>query len=440
MKNTLNKPAWLLLSAALLCAPAPARAAGRSIIIIGWDTLRADHVSALGYSRKTTPNLDAYAKGAFLFTNAVSQASWTLPSFMSIFTSLYPTEHGVTNKFRITPGSNDLAPVFLSTGAVTLAEALKAKGYRTAAFTGGAGVGGEFGFSRGFDVYVDSRNFAGFGTTFPEALAWLKANGDAPSFVFVHGYDTHPFHDLAMDGKYAFIGKEEAPAAAGIRARHEKLRLDLMDGKLPEHTAADVKLWTDVYDEKILRADRLLGEFLKGLSALGKNARDAVVILVADHGEELFDHGGIDHGMTLYDEVIHVPLLIRVPGRKGRVLKEQVRTLDIFPTLLALLDIAPDARLKRQLRGASLTGYMGGGAGPGTAFSETDYLFHFSKKALRRSGGLKLTVDGFTQAREVYDTAADPREKEDLAEKDPARSYLLETELLDWEDGLSPVR
>ncbi len=440
MKLAFLKPASASAAAAFLLLTAPLYAGARkNLIIIGWDTLRADHVSALGYARKTTPNMDAFAGGAFLFTDAVSQASWTLPAFMSIFTSLYPSEHQVTNKFRITPGSSELLPVSLSTGAVTLAEALKARGYSTAAFTGGAGVGGEYGFSRGFDVYADSRNFAGFGTTFPEALAWLKKNGDKPFFLFVHGYDTHPFHNLVMDGKYSFIGQDEAQAAAGIKARHEKMRLDLLDGKKPEHTDADVRLWTDVYDEKILRTDRLLGEFLKNLAARGKTAENTVIIVVADHGEELFDHGGVDHGMTLYDEMIHVPLIIRVPGRRGRVIKGQVRTLDIFPTVLDLLGIKPPDSLKGQLRGTSLAGYMAGEKGARTAFSETDYLFHFSKRAIRKSGGLKLIEDGFTQGRELYDTAADAREKKDLAEEDPARSYVLEMELSDQEDALTPV-
>lgn len=424
----------------LLFPSSPVHAAGRSVILIGWDTLRADHVGALGYKRKTTPNLDALAARSVLFSNAVSPASWTLPSFMSIFTGLYPSEHGVTNKFKLpAPGSAEMEMAELSTGVVTMAQLFKASGYRTAAFTGGAGVSGSFGFSRGFDVYVDTPNFAGFETSFPQALDWLRNNRDADSFVFVHGYDTHPFHDLKADGDYTFISPGEAAKAAKIRGRHEKLRMDLLDGRKPGYSKADVKLWTDVYDEKILRADRLLGRFLADLSAPGGAAAETVIILVSDHGEELFDHGGVDHGMTLYDEVIRVPLLICVPGRPGRVEKAQVRTLDILPTVIALFGLRHAEGLPGRLSGSDLAAAMGGGAKPADAFSETDYLFHFSKKAIRKGDGLKLIMDGFTQGRELYDSAADPREKNDLFEKEPARSYMLEMELFNWEDGLRPV-
>jgi arylsulfatase A-like enzyme len=425
--------------AALLLAAAPAGAAGRGLVIIGWDTLRADHVGALGYKRPTTPNLDKLAGESVLFTRAISAASWTLPSFMSVFTGLYPTEHGVTNKFSLPPeGSTELKPVALSTGVTTLPELLKANGWRTAAFTGGAGVGGAFGFARGFDVYEDTTDFAGFGENFPKALEWIMKNRGADYFVFVHGYDTHPFRDLKPGGPYRFIAPAERAKALKLRARHEKLRLAEIDGKAPAHTAADVKLWTDVYDEKIARADALLGAFLAGLKALGGD--EPALILFSDHGEELFDHGGIDHGMTLYDEMIRVPLLVRAPGLKPARVDTQVRTLDIFPTVADLLGLKTDA-LKGQLRGTSLLPLAAGGAPEGRdAYSETDYLFHFSRRSVRKPGGAKLLQDALNQKNELYDTAADPAERTDLSEKDPARAYQLETELYGWEDGLKPLR
>ncbi|MCX5792227.1 MAG: sulfatase [Elusimicrobia bacterium] len=438
MRSYFLKTAGPLIAAVMMLAAAPL-SAGPNLILIGWDTLRADHVGALGYKRPTTPNLDALAAGSFIFTNAVSQASWTLPSFMSLFTGLYPSEHGVTNKFRLPEtGSTDLQPASLSTSVVTMAELFKANGYRTAAFTGGAGLGGSFGFSRGFDVYVDSRDFAGFGTTFPEALAWLRTNGGAPYFLFVHGYDTHPFHDLEPSGATTFVTKAEKGKAFKLRARHEKLRMQLLDGKRLKYTPADVKLWTDVYDEKILRADELLGDFLGRLAAIGST--DTVIILLSDHGEELFDHGGVDHGMTLYDEVIHVPLLIRLPGRPGLKITQQVRTIDVFPTVVALLGLKQGEALREQLRGTSLLGQMDGNAQALDAFSETDYLFHFDKRAVRKSSGQKLIFDRFTQKREMFRIPADPLEKKDLFEDEPAGAYLLEMELFNWSDGLAPFR
>src|SRR3989339_315778 len=132
-----KKVPGLALAAALLLCAAPLHAAGPNLILIGWDTLRADHVGALGYKRKTTPNLDDFAAGSVLFTRAVSPASWTLPAFMSVFTGLYPSEHGLTNKFKLPPaGSPELEPAVLSTGVVTLAAALKDAGLKTAGFVG----------------------------------------------------------------------------------------------------------------------------------------------------------------------------------------------------------------------------------------------------------------------------------------------------------------
>ena len=438
MRSHFLKLAGPVIAAGLLSAAAPL-CAGPNLVLIGWDTLRADHVGALGYKRATTPNLDALARDSFLFTNAVSQASWTLPSFMSLFTGLYPSEHGVTNKFKLpAAGSTGLEPAALSTAIVTMAQLFKANGYRTAAFTGGAGLGGSFGFSRGFDVYADSRDFAGFGTTFPEALDWLGKNGGAPYFLFVHGYDTHPFHDLEPAGPVTFVTAAEKSNALKLRPRHEKFRLRLLDGRRLKYTRADVQLWTDVYDEKILRADRMLGDFLGRLAAVGST--DTVVVLLSDHGEELFDHGGVDHGMTLYDEVIRVPLLIRVPGRPGGRIAQQVRAIDVFPTLIELLGLKTGEDLREQLRGTSLLGQIDGAAKALDAFSETDYLFHFDKRAVRKSSGLKLTLDGFTQKKEFYDTAADPLEKKDLFDSEPAGAYLLEMELFNWSDRLAPPR
>ncbi|MBU2573639.1 MAG: sulfatase [Elusimicrobia bacterium] len=431
--------AALLLAAPRLHAAGPALsgAEGPNLILIGWDTLRADHVGALGYERKTTPNLDGLAARSFLFTRAISPASWTLPAFMSVFTGLYPSEHGMTNKYSLpAAGSTKLEPASLSTGVATLAQLLKTNGYKTAAFTGGAGVGGSYGFSRGFDVYVDSPNFTGFGTSFPQALDWLRDNPGSGTFVFIHGYDTHPFRDLKADGNYSFIPPEEAAKVPELRARHEKMRMELLDGKKLQYTNDDVKLWTGVYDEKILRADKLLGKFLTDLSALGKPAGETIIILLSDHGEELFDHGGVDHGMTLYDELLRVPLLIYVPHRPGRTINAQVRTLDVFPTVMELLGLRQGESLRGQLRGTSLVGHMNGAGEPLDAFSETDYLFHFNKKAVRKSNGQKLISDGLTQGRELYDTSADPAEKTDLFEKDSARAYILEMALFDWEESL----
>lgn len=426
-------PAVLL---AVLAAPLPAAppgAAKPNLVLIGWDTLRADRVSALGYARRTTPNLDRFAEGAFLFTNAVSQASWTLPSFMSLFTGLYPSEHGLTNKYLLPEGGGrDLAEASLSSSVVTLPELLRAGGYRTAAFTGGAGLGAQYGFARGFEVYAASRSFAGFADSFPPALEWLKAVSGEPFFLFVHGYDSHPQRGLEPGEPMTFVAPADAAGALGLQARHARLREELIGGGRPAHTPADARLWSDAYDEKLVRADRLLGGFLRELETSAST--NTLIIFLSDHGEELFDHGGVDHGMTLYDEQVRVPLIIRLPGRAGARVDQQVRLIDVAPTVADLLGLRKERGA--QWRGVSLLPLMNGGKKALDAFSETDYLFHFSKRAVRKSGGLKLISDGLTLEKELYDTAADPAEKAGLLDKAPAKAYVLELELLNWENRL----
>ena len=421
IRNTIRSAAWMWL----LFATAPLQAAGRSVILIGWDTLRADHIGDLGYARNTTRNLDSLARRSFLFTNAISPSSWTLPTFMSIFTSLYPSEHGMTNSARLAGGGTDMEQVSLSVSVTTLAQVLKTGGYKTAAFTAGWPLLPVFGFDRGFDIFTFTDNLGSFKTTFRQALDWLKKNRGTNYFVFIHGYDTHSPPDLDLDGNYKFISREEAPSIPHI-----------VFGAAEK----DRKLLTDVYDEKISRTDALLGKFMADLTSLGGEANGPVIIFLADHGEGLYDHGNAEHGQNLYDESIHVPLLIYDPAMGSGAVNSQVSTLDVFPTILDLAGIKPGKKLERQLRGKSLVTYMKGGTDNRDAFSETEWMYRVHKRSLRKSDGMKLILDGITQNIELYDTAADPREKNDLAEKEPGKAYALEMQLLDWEEGLKPYR
>ncbi len=164
-----------------------------NIVLISVDTLRADRVGVLGYKKDTTPTLDKLAEESYVFTQAISVAPWTLPSHMSMFTGLYPSEHKMVNKVIITNSGEEVSANLssISPGIKTLAELLKEKGYINAGFTGGAGLGSDFGFNRGFDVYDDEDNFAGFENSLPKAINWVKSNKDNKFFLFVHGYDVH---------------------------------------------------------------------------------------------------------------------------------------------------------------------------------------------------------------------------------------------------------
>ena len=401
-----------------------------NVILVGWDTLRADRVGALGYRGATTPNLDALAGKGCLFRKAVSPSNWTLPSFMSWFTSLYPHQHLITNKFRVSAGEQpELQSHALSRDIQTLPEVLRAHGYRTAGFTGGAGVSGEFGFARGFDVYKDSGNFMGFGTTVPQALEWLQANSAKKFFLFVHGYDCHPQFELPPGRA---LGPVSATEVAEFQERHPRYRMAGIEGKPLGARPQDPALWSRIYDEKLRAADRDFGRLLRAVETSPRLKARTILIVASDHGEELFDHGQVDHGMTLYDEVIRVPLLVYVPGAAPRVVDEQVRTLDLLPTVLDLLGLKPSPKLRRQMQGRSLAAHLRGHGESREAFSETDYLLRVRLRSLRRADGWKLVLNQLDGLRSLFDLKADPGEKRDLLDAEPRRAYELENRLDLW--------
>ncbi|MFA6092738.1 MAG: sulfatase [Elusimicrobiota bacterium] len=421
----------LIFLAALLAALLPSAAfadepgaqglcPGCNLVLIGMDDVRADRLAFTaesGARTAKTPNLDRFAKEAQVFTQAISAASWTLPSFMSVFTARHPSRHGLTNRYA------DFAaePLVLSRlqdrdpSARTLAEVLRAKGYRTAAFTGGAGLTGASGFSRGFEVYSDSVSFGGFSTSVPQALGWLKdrAKGE-PFFLFVHGYDAHGFHP-------------EHWSSVKEAERFRGLRKQLLENGVMDASAAERENIVKTYERSLGSMDEALAPLLKALEA----RQDTVVVLFADHGEELFEHGGIDHGRTLEEEVLRVPLLFRVPGAKPRRVLEQVRLLDIMPTLLDALAVGRDARLDAQLEGLSLVPLLRGETLALDAFSETDFLLQSSLRSLRDHEGWKLVRDMHAGISSLFDLNKDPQAKLDVSSEHPEKTRALEKRLLD---------
>ncbi len=369
----------------------------RGVILISVDALRADRVGARRGGASLTPSLDALAGAGVAFGNAVSQAPWTLPAMGTLFTSLHPWRHTLNNRFKAYDGVNrELA--LLPVNAVTLAEAFKRAGYDTAAFTGGASLDGEYGFDRGFDVYHDSTPFAGFEATVPPALDWLRERGGRPFFLFLHGYDVHGQHPETSDGRFRDAGYDGA--FQGTTAEFLALRKDSLYGQPRALSAADRAFWSARYDERVARADERLGRFFAALDALPGVSSGVIVAVTSDHGEELFERGGVDHGITLYDEVLRVPLIVR------------------------------DEAFLLQAQGETLRPFMEGKpAAPRDALSETDFLYRASKRSLRGPGGHKLIVDLETLRHELYDLRDDPGETRDLAPSRPEKVTTMERRL-----------
>lgn len=398
-----------------------------NVIFISLDALQAKHVHALGYSKEITPTIDKLMQNSFNFSNAISVSSWTVPASMSWFTGVYPSEHTILNKFVFyEPPVKKIAKLKeLSPSLVTLAEVLKENGYATAGFTGDAGVNSIFGFSTGFDEYVDDVKFAEMEYSIPKALQWIRENQDKKFFLFLHGYDAHGQCEPRNGYDYRYVALGYDYKYKGTKQEQENLREEgLKNGKV-EIRSEDVDFWRAIYDEKINRLDKKLDAFLKEVESLGL-MRNTLFVITADHGTEFYEHGRFDHGFSLYDELIHVPLIIKLPQTEGRRIDEQVSSLDIMPTILDLLRIRRTVLLKRQLRGISLVAAMRGERIARDVYSETDYRRYTYKRAIRTADGWKFIYTLESKTKELYNLTDDPQERNNLAEREPRLAYELE--------------
>ena len=293
----------------------------RSIILISLDTLRADHLGTYGYERPTSPNIDALAASGIVFERAISQASSTLPAHRALFQSVPASEASPQN--------------------TALAEVLGSHGLRTAAFTGGANISRAFGFDRGFSSYVDDPR--GFGETFDAVEIWLRQNGQEPFFLFLHSYDIHlpydpppPFDTMFGED---YTGEIEGGRTREVLRRTRRLTEEGWTDRAAL-TEADKERIVSLYDGGIRYTDQFIGRLTLLLRELSL-ADDTVVVLFSDHGEEFWEHDSVLHSHTLYDELIHVPLIVALPGSElaGTRVATTVRLMDIGPMLLDLLGI-----------------------------------------------------------------------------------------------------
>jgi len=406
----------IALASALACeAPDSDGPAVRNLVLVSIDTLRADHLSLYGYTRETSPVLDAFARGAVVFTRAISASNETIASHHALFQSVLPTR-ALSRAHR----------------APTLTTILRKGGWRTAAFTDGGPMSAQNGFARGFDVF-DAGN-EGLEHSLPKAIGWLDevASGPEPFFLFVHAFDVHSPYDPGHPWDTRFFREYEGPITGatsetvlrGVRrlSEHEHRRE-------PREVASDDRRKIGaLYDGGIARADDLLGSLLARLDA--SDLRDVTAIaILSDHGEEFWDHGSVLHSHTLYQELLHVPLILRVPGweeRAGRV-HPRVSLLDVTPTLLEILgQEAPAA-----VHGRSLVPLVHDGAETRRAFpsegvSAGSYLQSVIQgryKLIRRNHEPGAPV-------ELYDLEDDPGERVDLATTLPDIRERL-AELLD---------
>jgi len=371
------------------------------VIVYTIDTLRADHLSAYGYDRDTSPYLDGFARDAVLYKRAHVQSSWTRPSVGSLLTGLYPSRHGAVRRMDK-----------LRADATTLAEVLTHEGYTSTAFITNPNLLPEFGFDQGFERMIDIESVARTATAqrvHDAVFAYLDTKPEGPLFLYIHTLDPHTPYAAPERFPRRFLPRQKRLNKKAKRMAVEESR----------------------YDREIAYADDEFGSFLKELKRRGLYD-DAVILVLSDHGEEFGEHGGRTHGKTLFEEQLHVPLIVRLPGgeHSGSVVEQAVRVVDLFPTLLRALDIA----VPKGIDGLGFQDWLD----PYPKDNEPPFYSEVDKdRTLMASltyGRYKL-IRRLLPHREdlLFDIASDPGEQHDISEEKPAVLHDLERRLLEIE-------
>jgi len=328
------------------------------------DTLREDGLSCYGNPRKTSPYIDALSNDSLLFRNVLSQSSWTLPSHMTMITSLHPSSHGCTTSHVWTGDIERLDEYW-----VTLPEILRQSGYKTAAFTDGPLLGPVFNFDQGFEVCDDSGG--GIISVAQKAIEWMNnLSGDIPFFLFLHCYDVHNY--MPPEKHEDMFVKDYNGKLLKYRKKGKVLPQRITANAFYTLSDSDVSYVRALYDAEIFNVDTEFGKILDYLKS--KNLyEDAIIIVTSDHGEEFWEHGGTGHGWSLHQHQLKVPLIWKSPffPDKGKEILMQVGLIDIYPTLLEGLEIP----IPFEAQGLSLMPFLKGRNYPKRTFlAEASHL------------------------------------------------------------------
>jgi arylsulfatase A-like enzyme len=431
------------------------------VVVYCIDTLRADHLGAYGYERATSPAIDAVAAEGIVFENAVSQAPWTLPSVTSYLTSTFPTTHGVLRIGRGLPDSLQ-----------TMAETMHEAGYQTVGFVQNAFAGSASGADRGFDVFFDRlrpRDAEGRADrhALGELLGWLaERENRQPLFLYVHTVEPHwpnfmprrpgPFGDWTEEQRgelddlfRRFRRLRRGPPKETAAAKQRRIgELRTVHAEIAKRTPIAI----DQYDNGVHRADRNFARFVTALKA-GGYWDDTILVLLADHGEELGEHGYWQHDQSLHRELIHVPLIVRLPGGPAaRRVESPVQLIDVLPTLAELIGAPRHATWEGQsLLALTRHDPADGGPAPGERIAVSERI------NLGRDDPLLKTTRGDVEVALVsrdwkailqadhdrlrlYDAARDPGETADVAASRTADVARLKSAAESWLASRRPSR
>jgi len=379
----------------------------RGVVLISIDTLRRDHLSLYGYRRRTTPGLEAFAREAVVFEDAVSTSSWTLPAHASLLTSTYPGVHGATS-----------SKVGLSPEWPGLPRLLRDAGYFTQAMVTHVYLSKEYGMGEGFERHRYLPETRAEEIT-DQAIHFLEGRGDSDFFLFLHYYDPHWHYDPPAPYDRAFDPSYEGETT-GIWWDFKELDADSIDPKDLHHIQA-------LYDGEILYTDRQIERLFQEMKRI-EVFENALVVVTSDHGEEFLDHGRWEHQKTLYEEQLRVPLVIKFPRgvSRPRRVSQQVSLVDVAPTVLEALEVpAPPTFEGRSLLAAARGRDREDDARE--VWAETEHTIDGSRKiAVRRGARGKKTIFSRREGEleiELFDLGRDPRETERLDER-ASRSAL----------------
>ncbi|MFH1998850.1 MAG: sulfatase [Planctomycetota bacterium] len=412
--------------APIVTHPWPVKKQGyQNLIILSIDTLRPDHLGCYGYRRPTSPTIDRFARENVLFKHVYSQSPYTLPSHVSLFTSQYPTTHGVYQEEHKIHDETDL-----------LSEVLAKQGLATASFCNGGFLSHEYGFSQGFDLYCEvdplgdrymdghalnpNRLSDGSSGSLNMAFEWAEKHKETPFFLFLHTFMVHDFlppRELAEAFNVGISSDINPSSEERYKLAHEYYRKN-------GWTEKERTYFINMYDASIRAADDMFGELLAFLEKTGLKD-NTLIVLTSDHGEEFMEHGGNGHSYTIYNELIKIPLMMRIPGTIPMPVEIEsvVNQVDILPSVLELMD----ERGIPFSQGRSFVFMLRACEGSDrTVFAEVD-LNDRSKRSCVIKDGWKYIKGDSTQTLvfpapaevELFHLSDDPGEQKNVADANP---------------------
>ncbi len=392
-----------------------------NVILVVIDTLRAGNTSLQAYQHDTTPELKKFAKDAVYFPDALATTPWTVPSFGSILTGTYPHRSHSGARLLRDNGSSEFSGMLAN--VVTIPRLMKLVGYKTLAVVNNPWLHSRSSAAQGFDVYdyhaSSNYDIRRADATTDASLKNIDAS-DSKFFIMVHYFDPHMTYDPPASHKGRYTAGYKGKLRSPLMFKPDELRYNSV--KLSDQ---DKRFIIGLYDEEVSFTDQQLGRFISGLKQRGLYD-DSLIIVTADHGEEHWDHGSFEHGHTLYQELLHVPLLIKYPGNRdaGRKVGGIASIIDIFPTILDYLglDQLP------QFQGISLYDLQD----PQELYSRDLFIeeneFGPRLRGMIR-GPAKTILNREDNTYMLFDLDTDPLEQEDLA-SDPGSSQTTVSEQL----------